>query len=92
MFDNPLCLNKIFRGTEYAIATQNKYLIVKALLIKDLCLCVYLQSKFKVFLIKSLHCLELFVLMQISRVLCLRHVVVFYAVFEESFKVLCYDC
>ena len=53
MFDNPLCLNKIFRGTEYAIATQNKYLIVKALLIKDLCLCVYLQSKFKVFLIKK---------------------------------------
>ena len=51
MFDNPLCLNKIFRGTEYAVATQNKYVIVKALLIKDLCLCVYLQSKFKVFLI-----------------------------------------
>ena len=49
MFDDPLCLNKILRGTEYAIATQNKYLIVKALLIKDLCLCVYLQSKFKVF-------------------------------------------
>ena len=51
MFDNPLCLNKIFRGTEYAVATQNKYVIVKALLIKDLCLCVYLQSKFKGFLI-----------------------------------------
>ena len=45
-----------------------------------------IQSSF----VKSLHGHEMLVWMQIPRVLCLRHAVVFF-VFQERFYVLSYD-